>query len=89
MVIDIGYAQNVEMKIVHYKYNCALRGQQIVEEKTTFSLSNENNHIHEYESADTYEAEEVVRRAKSRIGTKKFNVFKNRSSHLAKWCKLK
>ncbi|VDI65349.1 Hypothetical predicted protein [Mytilus galloprovincialis] len=89
VVIVIGYAQNVEMKIVHYKYNCALRGLQIVEEKITFSFSNENNLIHEYESADTYEAEEVVRRARSRIGEKKFNVFKNRSSHLAKWCKLK
>lgn len=89
MVTHIGYAQNLEMKIVHYKYNSEIRSLEIVEEKITFSLSNQNNYIHEYESANTYEAEKVVRRARSRIGEKKFNVFKNRSSHLAKWCKLK
>ncbi|CAC5424869.1 unnamed protein product [Mytilus coruscus] len=88
VVTKIDYAQNVETKVVHYKYNGVLGSREIVEEKIVFSLS-KYNYVHEYASADTYEAEEVVRRARSRVGEKKFNVFTNRSCHLAKWCKLK
>lgn len=85
---NIGFAQNVEMKIIHYNYNGLFGSREVVEEKIKLSLS-KNNYIHDFTSADTYDAEEVVRRARSRLGEKKFNCFTNRSSHLAYWCKIK
>jgi hypothetical protein len=51
--------------------------------------SDENMHIHDYGNVEVYERDEVVRRAKERIGEHKFNMFTNRSSHLAKWCSNK
>jgi hypothetical protein len=38
---------------------------------------------------EVYERDEVVRRAEERVGEQKFNMVTNRSSHLAKWCKIK
>lgn len=38
---------------------------------------------------DVYEPEEVVNRAKKRLGEQWFNFYSNDSSHFARWCKLK
>ena len=40
-------------------------------------------------TVEVYEQEEVVQRARSRVREQNFNTFINRSSHLAKWCKIK
>ncbi|XP_063444616.1 uncharacterized protein LOC134725050 [Mytilus trossulus] len=37
----------------------------------------------------TYDPEEVVRRARERLGEQMFSYFSNDSSHFARWCKLK
>lgn len=38
---------------------------------------------------DVYEPEEVVKRARRRLGEQTFTFFSNDSSHYARWCKLK
>lgn len=89
VVTNIIYANRFETTVVHYRYNGLFGRREVVEERFIISLPNEKNYIHDYTGTDTYEAEEVVRRARSRIGEKKFNCFTNRSSHLANWCKTK
>jgi len=46
-------------------------------------------HIHDYANVEVYVPDEVVRRAESKVGQQKFNMFTNRSSHLAQECKIK
>jgi hypothetical protein len=54
-----------------------------VEESFIFKLSDQNVFVHDYSEYSVYEQDEVVTRAKSRIGEQKFNTFTNRSSHPA------
>ena len=82
-------AEDITLNVIHYNYAGMLGSSEVVNEEMTFKLSDENVHIHDYVNVEVYEREEVVRRAKSRVGEQKFNAFTNRSSHLAKWCKIK
>lgn len=89
VVTKISYVQIVETKVVHFDYNGLLGSRTVVEENIEFNLSKDSNYIHEYIDTETYDADEVVRRARSKVGDKTFNVLTNRSSHVAKWCKVK
>ena len=89
VLVKIAEAENIRINVIHYNYDRMLGTKEVVNEEMTFKLSDENVHIHDYANVEAYEPEEVVRRAKSRVGEQKFNPFTNRSSHLAKWCKIK
>ena len=89
VVVQVGYPETVSCDIIHYNYPGITGTRTVVEEKFTFELADQNVFVHDYSDKDIYESNEVVERAKSRLGEQKFNTFTNRSSHLAKWCKIK
>lgn len=89
VVTKISYVQSVKAKVVHFDYNGLLGSRTVVEENIEFSLYKGNNYIHEYKDQETYDAKTVVERARLKVGEKNFNVFTNRSSHVARWCKIK
>lgn len=89
VVVKVEYPESIKCDVVHYNYAGIWGTRSVVEETFIFNLSDQNLHVHDYNGHDIYEADEVVRRAKSRVGEQKFNTFTNRSSHLAKWCKMK
>ena len=89
VLVRIAQAEDITLNVIHYNYAGMFGTREIVNEEMVFKLSDENMHIHDYGNVEVYERDEVVRRAKERIGEQKFNMFTNRSSHLAKWCKIK
>jgi len=89
VLVRIAEAEDITLNVIHYNYAGMFGTREVVNEEMTFKLSDVNVHIHDYANVEVYEPEEVVRRAKSRVGEQKFNTFTNRSSHLAKWCKIK
>ncbi|VDI74790.1 Hypothetical predicted protein [Mytilus galloprovincialis] len=82
----------IKCKIAHYAFNGPfgiVRRKKIQSETKKFSL-NGSVLVFDYSSGySTYEPDEVVCRAKKRIGEKMFAYFSNDSSHYARWCKLK
>ncbi|VDI04071.1 Hypothetical predicted protein [Mytilus galloprovincialis] len=88
VVIKVEYPETIKCSVVHYKYTGVIGTRTIVEEDFIFKLADQNIFVHDYTRCDIHQPEEVVRRAKSRLGEQKFNIFTNRSSHLAKWCKI-
>ena len=86
VLVRIAQAEDITLNVIHYNYAGIIGTREVVNEEMG---SDENMHIHDYGNVEVYERDEVVRRAKERIGEHKFNMFTNRSSHLAKWCKIK
>lgn len=89
VLVKIEEAEDISINVIHYKYAGMFGTREVVNEKMTFNLPDKNMYIHDYENFEVYEPEEVVQRAESRVGEKKFNTVTNRSSHVARWCKLK
>ncbi|XP_052058349.1 uncharacterized protein LOC127698741 [Mytilus californianus] len=89
VVVKVEYPEAIKCSVVHYNYDGILGTRAIVEDDFIFKLADQNVFVHDYTGCDIYLPEEVVRRAKSRLGEQKFNTFTNRSSHFAKWCKIK
>ncbi|XP_071175916.1 uncharacterized protein [Mytilus edulis] len=88
VVIKVEYPETIKCSVVHYNYAGVIRTRTIVEEDFIFKLADQDIFVHDYTGCNIHEPEEVVRRAKSRLGEQKFNTFTNRSSHFAKWCKI-
>jgi hypothetical protein len=89
VLVRIAQAEDITLNVIHYNYAGMFGTREIVNEEMVFKLSDENMHIHDYGNVEVYERDEVVRRAEERVGEQKFNMVTNRSSHLAKWCKIK
>ena len=89
VLVSIAEAENIRVNVIHYNYPGMFGTREVVNEEMTFKLSDKNVRIHNYANVEVYEPDEVVQRAESRVGEQKFNTFTNRSSHLAKWCKIK
>jgi hypothetical protein len=89
VLVKISEAGNIRINVIHYNYAGVFGTREVVNEEMTFDLSDENMYIHDYANVKVYEPEEVVQRAKSKVGEKRFNMFTNRSSHFTKWCKIK
>ncbi|CAG2203031.1 unnamed protein product [Mytilus edulis] len=88
VVVKVEYPETITCSVVHYNY-AILGTRTIVEEEFTFKLADQNIFVHNYAECDVYSPDEVVRRAKSRLHEQNFNTFSNRSSHFAKWCKIR
>ena len=90
VVVKVEQAENVNTRLVHYNYNGLFGTRTIVEEAFSFNFLSDV-YIHDYSEnkVSVYEPAEVVRRARSRVGEQKFNMFTNRSSHVARWCKVR
>ena len=89
VLVKISEARSIRINVIHYNYAGMVGTREVVNEEMTFNLLHENMRIHDYANVEVYEPEEVVRRAKSKVGEKSFNMFTNRSSHFTKWCKIK
>lgn len=88
VVVKVELAEpKMQIGIVHY----ALKGIEhvIIEEKISLDLAQRNVFVHDYQDIEVYSSDDVIQRARSRLGEKKFNAVTNRSSHVAKWCKVK
>ncbi|VDI79633.1 Hypothetical predicted protein [Mytilus galloprovincialis] len=80
----------IKCEIAHYAFKGPFT-QKIIQSDILKVPFNGSVSVFDYSSGElqTYEPDEVVCRAKERIGEKMFAYFSNDSSHFARWCKLK
>lgn len=77
-----------KLRIVHYSWPSLISWRIIVEEEIEINLAKDKVLRHDYSGYTVYDPDEVIRRAKMRIGETKFAVFSNRSSHFCFWAKV-
>ncbi|CAG2225213.1 unnamed protein product [Mytilus edulis] len=79
----------LECKIAHYAFRGLHRHRKIREE--TFRIPFDGSvKVTDFSTDYTvYAPEEVVERARRKLGEKRYDHFSNDSSHFARWCKLK
>ncbi|XP_063438765.1 uncharacterized protein LOC134719735 [Mytilus trossulus] len=80
----------IKCEIAHYAFKGPFT-KNIIQSGILKVPYNGSVSVFDYTSGEflTYEPEEVVCRAKKRIGEQLFAYFSNDSSHFARWCKLK
>lgn len=92
VVLEVGKTSNraIVCSIAHYAFCGPFSHRTIRDEWKEIQL---NGRVLKLDYApphyDVYESEEVVERARRRIGEQLFVFFSNDSSHFARWCKLK
>lgn len=80
----------VVCSIAHYAFCGIFSHRTIIEERKEIQLNGQCSKLdYDLPQYDVYEPEEVVRRARKRLGEQLFVFFSNDSSHFARWCKLK
>jgi hypothetical protein len=79
----------VKVTAVHFKYAGLFGTRTVVEEDFFFDLARQNVDVYDFSGEDVYPPQEVVDRAREKIGSQNFNTFSNRSSHLSRYCKVK
>ena len=89
VVTKVQHSERIKCKVVHYSYNGANSPRTVVEESFQFHLSEQNLYVHVYPENSVHLPDDVVALARSRVGEQKFHAFINRSSHLARFCKIK
>lgn len=83
--------QNIVVcSVAHYAFFGPFSHRTITEEKISVRLDGQSFKLN-YDSYpyDAYTPDEVVERARSRLGEQSFIFYSNDSSHFARWCKLK
>ncbi|CAG2191039.1 unnamed protein product [Mytilus edulis] len=81
--------KEVRCKIAHYAFCGFWKHRTIQEDPLPIPLDGSMFVITYSEEYNVYEPQEVVKRARSRIGEQLFAFFSNDSSQFARWCKLK
>ncbi|CAC5417124.1 unnamed protein product [Mytilus coruscus] len=81
--------KEVQCKIAHYAFCGFWKHRTIQEDPLPIPLDGSMFVITYSEEYNVYEPQEVVKRARSRIGEQLFAFFSNDSSQFARWCKLK
>lgn len=74
--------------LAHYGIASLFHFKKIIKETVRFE-ENKSFDVYNYDGWNVYSPDEVVKRAESRIGEEKWSFTSNRSSHFAKWCKVK
>ncbi|VDI59166.1 Hypothetical predicted protein [Mytilus galloprovincialis] len=77
-----------KVEIVHYSWSSIISWREIVAEKVMLDLTNDKVWLHDFSCYSVHTPDEVVRRARLRIGETKFAFFSNRSSHFCFWAKV-
>ncbi|KAK3599167.1 hypothetical protein CHS0354_041007 [Potamilus streckersoni] len=77
-----------KVHVIHYGLQALVSKREIVEEELTIDLNEMEIFKLDYSSYTVYPPEEVVRRARHRVGERKFGVFTNRSCHFCHWAKV-
>ncbi|CAG2239329.1 unnamed protein product [Mytilus edulis] len=87
--VEIDTGDNKDrLTIVHYSWPSLISGRKIVEEEIEINLTKNKVLRHDYSGYTVHHPDEVIRRARMRIGETKFAVFSNRSSHFCFWAKV-
>ncbi|XP_063423443.1 uncharacterized protein LOC134707532 [Mytilus trossulus] len=81
--------KEVRCKIAHYAFCGFWKHRTIQEDPLPIPLDGSMFVITYSKEYNVYEPQEVVKRARSRIGEQLFSFFSNDSSQFARWCKLK
>ena len=79
----------VKVTVLHFNYAGLFGTRTVVEEDFFFNLARKNVDVYDFSGEDVYPPQEVVDRAREKIGSQNFNTFRNRSSHLSRYCKVK
>ena len=91
IVMEIGSVDNNEIVVIvaHYAFCGVLDHRMIQEDHLSIPLDGSVT-VTDYSGTEysVYQPDEVVRRAKRRVGEQKFIFFVNDSCHFARWCKL-
>lgn len=75
-------------EIIHYALPSLTSRRRIKEDTIDIDLTKEKVWVHDYSGYSVFQPEEVIRRAKLRVGETKFKVFSNRSPHFCYWAKV-
>ncbi|XP_063427675.1 uncharacterized protein LOC134711156 [Mytilus trossulus] len=91
VVLEIvkSHDKSLQCKIAHYAFRGLHRDKKILEE--TFRIPFDGSiEVTDFTTDYTvYAPDEVVERARRKLGEKRYDHFSNDSSHFARWCKLK
>lgn len=79
----------VKVTVVHFNYAGLFGTRTVVEEDFFFNLAWQSVDVYDFSGEDVYPPQEVVDRAREKIGSQNFNTISNRSSHLSRYCKVK
>lgn len=79
----------IQMKIVHYPYRGIWGTRVVSEEKFAFDLPKDWLQVLEFPKNMVYSSEHVALNARQKLGETGFNMFTNRSSHMARNCKVR
>ncbi|KAK3586255.1 hypothetical protein CHS0354_020014 [Potamilus streckersoni] len=82
-------ARDLQINVVHYSYHGPFDVPEVREEDFHFDLSVENVYVYNYHPAHRYSRAEIIDRARSKIGEKKYNMLFRNSGHLVEEITLK
>ncbi|XP_076105740.1 uncharacterized protein LOC143074079 [Mytilus galloprovincialis] len=74
------------IRFVHYGHSVLTGKREVVEEEIEFDIDKSSIYLVDYKTP-SFPPNDVVRRAKSRIGETKWDMISNSSDHLANWAK--
>ncbi|CAC5375461.1 unnamed protein product [Mytilus coruscus] len=77
-----------KLVLAHYGVGSLFHFKKIIKQTVRFK-DHEYLTVYKYDGWNVYSPAEVVERAESRLGEEKWSLTSNRSSHFAKWCKVK
>lgn len=77
-----------KLKIVHYALDNLFSVRTVKEETMNLNLKKELVYLKSYEGYITYPGDQVVKRARTRVGEQRFSPCGNTSSDLAHWAKV-
>ncbi|VDI50491.1 Hypothetical predicted protein [Mytilus galloprovincialis] len=90
VVLEIkSHDRSLQCKIAHYAFRGLHRDRKIREDTLRIPFDGSVKVTDFSTDYTVYAPEEVVERARSKLGEKRYAHFSNDSSHFARWCKLK
>ncbi|KAK3595023.1 hypothetical protein CHS0354_002292 [Potamilus streckersoni] len=92
VVSEVTWNNNTEqgtVRGIHYSLHGLLDTIEIAEEDFPVDLGSSKLNLVEFNTLFTYSPEEVVNRARKRIGERKWKMSSNRSEHLCRWAKVR
>ncbi|KAK3584599.1 hypothetical protein CHS0354_017746 [Potamilus streckersoni] len=78
-----------KMRCIHYSTPSVLGIREVAEELFPINLNKKTVRRLQFDRFNTFPPEQVVARARKRVGEKKWNIKSNRSDHLCDWAKVK
>ncbi|KAL3874593.1 hypothetical protein ACJMK2_037581 [Sinanodonta woodiana] len=77
-----------KVHVIHYGTQSLVSEREIMEQELELNLNETEIFKLDYSRYTVYPPEEVVRRARQRVGERKFGIWTNRSCHFCHWAKV-